>query len=177
MLNDFLSVSLPFLLGIATAYMNKSDIIKVIRASSGCTVETKYGRGLMIKYDPQTDLYHVKLDYGFAILNGETIISCDEATYLPAAQSLIDEIEKRISWKQIQSFQTNAFSSVSSTWSQIFTNYDAFLSVDNIIKDRTLQLTQQVRISSNLFPFYKRKLNILSSFHILMLYLDSIGRG
>jgi hypothetical protein len=126
--------------------MNKSDIVKVIKASTGCSVETKYGRGVMIKYDPNTDLYHVKLNYGHATLNNETIISCDEATYLPAAQSLIDEIEKRISWKQIQSFQSNAFSSMSSMWSQIFSNCDAFLSVDNIIKDRTLQLTEQVKI-------------------------------
>lgn len=134
--------------GAATAYMPRSDLVRVIKAIPGMTVSTSYGTGVVIMYHQDNDMYTVQLPYGMAHLNADSVLSCEEAKVLPASEYLADLTLANINMKQLYT-GISEHSGVKSVLEPISAMIEKFRggqisSVDEVLSIRSKQLNEHV---------------------------------
>ena len=135
-------------MGAATAYMPKSDLVQVIKAIPGLTVSTSYGKGVVVMYHHNEDMYTVQLPYGLAHLNADSVLSCSEAKVLPAAEYLADLAIDNINMEKLYT-DISENSTVKSVLEPISVMIEKFKggqisSVDEVLSLRSKQLNDHV---------------------------------
>lgn len=135
-------------MGAATAYMPRNDILRLIKAIPGMTVDTTYGTGVVVMYHHNKDMYTVQLPYGLAHLNANNVLFCDEAKVLPASEYLADLTLDNINMEQLYS-DFSEHSSVKSVLEPIGVMIEKFrggqiASVDEVLSIRSKQLSDHV---------------------------------
>jgi hypothetical protein len=135
-------------LGAATAYMPRNDLVRVIKAIPGLSVETAYGAGMVVMYHHDKDMYTVQLPYGLAHLNADSILSCAEAKVLPTSEYLADLTLNNIDMSQLYT-NFSEHSSVKSMMEPISVMLEKFRggqisSVDEVLSIRSKQLNDHV---------------------------------
>lgn len=134
--------------GSATAYMPRSDLIRVIMSMPGLSVVTPFGTGVVVMYHHDRDMYTVQLPFGVAHLNAQSILSCEEARVLPTAEYLADLTLASIDMNQLyRDFSEN--STVKSVMEPISVMLEKFRggqisSVDEVLSLRSKQLNDHV---------------------------------